>query len=328
MRSVVVLPAPFGPSRPRICPASQVRSTPSTTRFPPRCFTRPRASRSSGHRLPIVRSAPGAATRRARCASATGRLWHNRRRGPTLAPEAGDEKRIQGPRQRPAHDGARRALGAVSRRALQEVRPAVHPARGQCAEPAGDQDRRPRDRRDVRSGRARRSSARASTSAPSRATPTTRWRTRAATTPRRICRPWTSRASTSPSSTARAGRQVLMHDDLDPQVAAALARAHNNWTRDFCARDPAPAQVRRPARLPRRALRRRRGAARRARAGRGGRDRQPEPDQRPPRPRPRLRAAVGRGRGAGRARRLSPDRAVVARGRHRAPLRRHARMAG
>ena len=34
------------------------------------------------------------------------------------------------------------------------------------------------------------------------------------------------------------GRQVLMHDDLDPQVAAALARAHNNWTRDFCALDP------------------------------------------------------------------------------------------
>jgi uncharacterized protein len=34
------------------------------------------------------------------------------------------------------------------------------------------------------------------------------------------------------------GRQVLMHDDLDPQVAAALARAHNNWTRDFCARNP------------------------------------------------------------------------------------------
>jgi len=34
------------------------------------------------------------------------------------------------------------------------------------------------------------------------------------------------------------GRQVLMHDDLDPQVAAALARAHNNWTRDFCSIDP------------------------------------------------------------------------------------------
>jgi uncharacterized protein len=30
------------------------------------------------------------------------------------------------------------------------------------------------------------------------------------------------------------GRQVQMHDDLDPEVAAALARAHNNWTRDFC----------------------------------------------------------------------------------------------
>ena len=35
------------------------------------------------------------------------------------------------------------------------------------------------------------------------------------------------------------GRQVLMHDDLDPPVAAALARAHNDWTRDFCAADPA-----------------------------------------------------------------------------------------
>ncbi|HEU4367942.1 MAG TPA: amidohydrolase family protein [Methylomirabilota bacterium] len=34
------------------------------------------------------------------------------------------------------------------------------------------------------------------------------------------------------------GRQVLMHDDLDPRVAAALARAHNDWTRDYCARDP------------------------------------------------------------------------------------------
>jgi predicted TIM-barrel fold metal-dependent hydrolase len=34
------------------------------------------------------------------------------------------------------------------------------------------------------------------------------------------------------------GRQVLMHDDLAPEVAAALARAHNNWTRDFCAYNP------------------------------------------------------------------------------------------
>ena len=34
------------------------------------------------------------------------------------------------------------------------------------------------------------------------------------------------------------GRQVQMHDDLEPEVAAALARAHNNWTRDFCAYKP------------------------------------------------------------------------------------------
>jgi predicted TIM-barrel fold metal-dependent hydrolase len=34
------------------------------------------------------------------------------------------------------------------------------------------------------------------------------------------------------------GRQVQMHDDLDPEVAAALARAHNSWTRDYCALNP------------------------------------------------------------------------------------------
>ncbi|MBI4241252.1 MAG: amidohydrolase, partial [Candidatus Rokubacteria bacterium] len=34
------------------------------------------------------------------------------------------------------------------------------------------------------------------------------------------------------------GRQVLMHDDLDPELAAALARAHNNWTRDYCGGNP------------------------------------------------------------------------------------------
>jgi predicted TIM-barrel fold metal-dependent hydrolase len=39
-----------------------------------------------------------------------------------------------------------------------------------------------------------------------------------------------------------------MHDDLDPQVAAALARAHNNWTRDYCAFDPA--RLRFAAQLP------------------------------------------------------------------------------
>jgi predicted TIM-barrel fold metal-dependent hydrolase len=30
------------------------------------------------------------------------------------------------------------------------------------------------------------------------------------------------------------GRQVLMHDELDPAVASALARAHNSWTYDYC----------------------------------------------------------------------------------------------
>ena len=34
------------------------------------------------------------------------------------------------------------------------------------------------------------------------------------------------------------GRQVQMHDELDPALAAALARAHNDWTRDFCAGSP------------------------------------------------------------------------------------------
>jgi len=29
-----------------------------------------------------------------------------------------------------------------------------------------------------------------------------------------------------------------MHDDLDPLVADALARAHNNWTADYCQYDP------------------------------------------------------------------------------------------
>ena len=34
------------------------------------------------------------------------------------------------------------------------------------------------------------------------------------------------------------GRQVLMHDDMDPALASALARAHNDWTHDYCQRDP------------------------------------------------------------------------------------------
>ena len=34
------------------------------------------------------------------------------------------------------------------------------------------------------------------------------------------------------------GRQVLMHDDLAPDYAAALARAYNNWAHEYCQADP------------------------------------------------------------------------------------------
>jgi len=35
------------------------------------------------------------------------------------------------------------------------------------------------------------------------------------------------------------GRQILMHDDLAPDYAAALARAYNNWASDYCRSHPA-----------------------------------------------------------------------------------------
>ena len=35
------------------------------------------------------------------------------------------------------------------------------------------------------------------------------------------------------------GRQILMHDDLAPDYAAALARAYNNWAHDYCQGHPA-----------------------------------------------------------------------------------------
>jgi uncharacterized protein len=34
------------------------------------------------------------------------------------------------------------------------------------------------------------------------------------------------------------GRQILCHDDLKPDYAAALARAYNNWAADYCKQDP------------------------------------------------------------------------------------------
>jgi predicted TIM-barrel fold metal-dependent hydrolase len=35
------------------------------------------------------------------------------------------------------------------------------------------------------------------------------------------------------------GRQVLSHDDLDPEYATALARAYNDWAYDYCRYNPA-----------------------------------------------------------------------------------------
>ena len=34
------------------------------------------------------------------------------------------------------------------------------------------------------------------------------------------------------------GRQILCHDDISPDYAAALARAYNNWAADYCKTDP------------------------------------------------------------------------------------------
>jgi predicted TIM-barrel fold metal-dependent hydrolase len=34
------------------------------------------------------------------------------------------------------------------------------------------------------------------------------------------------------------GRQVLSHDDLEPEYATALARAYNNWAHDYCSYNP------------------------------------------------------------------------------------------
>ena len=328
MRSVVVLPAPFGPSRPRICPASHARSTPSTTRFPPRCFTSPRASRSSDDIDPRLYDPGLRLQASSRTASPrpveSGIIGHA---VPPPEPEAGHEKRLQGPRQRPPHDGARRALGAVSRRALQEVRAAIHPARGQCPEPAGDQGGRPRDRGVLEAAEhlARRQEP-----------PGTGLRAPPALRGGACARLRRRDASAGDGHRGHRRRRHLRHArpagadarrPRSPGRGGARPRPQQLDAR-FLRAGPGPAQVRRAARVSRRAVGRRRGAARRARAGRGGGDRQSQPDQWPPRPRPPLRPAVGRGGGAGRARRLSSHRAVVAQGRHRATLRRHAQWPG
>ena len=230
---------------------------------------------------------------------------------PPPEPEADHEKRLQGPRQRPPHDGARRALGAVSRRAVQEVRAAVRPARGQCPEPAGDQGRRPRDR-GVLEAAAHLARRQEPPGTGLRAPPALR----GGACPRLRRRD----ASAGDGHRGHRRRRHLRHarpagaDARRPRSAGrggARPRPQQLDAR-FLRAGPRPAQVRRAARVSRRALGRRRGAPCRARAGRGGGDRQSQPDQWPTRPRPPLRPALGRGGGAGRARRLSSHRAVVA----------------
>src|SRR5215475_12904655 len=106
------------------------------------------------------------------------------------------------------------------------------------------------------------------------------------------------------------GRQVLMHDELDPKVAAALARAQQ-LDAGLLRVQARALEVCRPARFPRRRRVREGGPARREGAGRRRGHRQSEPDQRPAHPRPRVRAALGRHRGAGRAGRLPSHGPVV-----------------
>src|SRR6266436_7811437 len=68
---------------------------------------------------------------------------------PARHEEARDEERLQGDGLGPAHDGARRSLGALSRRAVQEVRASVPALERALAESTGHPDRRSRAGRDV-----------------------------------------------------------------------------------------------------------------------------------------------------------------------------------
>ena len=69
---------------------------------------------------------------------------------------------------------------------------------------------------------------------------------RAAGTRCRSSRRWTTRASTSRCCSRAAGLFVLGldtveqvgPDGLEPDYAAAIARAYNDWLRDFCSEDP------------------------------------------------------------------------------------------
>ena len=215
-----------------------------------------------------------------------------------------------------------------SRRAVQEVRAALHARRGERAEPAGDQDRRPRASPRCPSGRAPRWSARTSSSAPSRATRTTRSRTRAATTPSPTCRPWTSRASTSAVLYGTRGRQVLMHDDHDPAGGAPRSPAPTTTGRATSAQHD-PQRLKFAAQLAFHDVPGAIAEARRAvrELGAVAVIGNPNPINGRHVHDPALRAAVGGHRGARRAGRLPSHRPVVAPRRHRAALPRHARTA-
>src|SRR5947209_9674559 len=118
------------------------------------------------------------------------------------------------------------------------------------------------------------------------------------------------------------GRQILMHDDLAPDYAAALAHAYNKRGARILPEAAEAAEVRRPGGDAQHPGGDRRGAPMRQGAWRRRRHRHPEPGPRPAFARRGVRAAVDRARVARRADRISSDRQHLAQGRCRAALRR------
>ncbi len=116
------------------------------------------------------------------------------------------------------------------------------------------------------------------------------------------------------------GRQILMHDDLAPDYAAALARAYNNWAHDYC--QSQPERLKFAAQVAMHSIPAAIDEARRCvrELGAVGHHRHPEPRQRPASARRGVRAAVERAGGARRADRISSDRQHLAQGRCRAAL--------
>ena len=59
-----------------------------------------------------------------------------------------------------------------------------------------------------------------------------------ATAPTACCGPWTWKALTLPPCSAPGLRGMISFDAMDPEFAAALCRAYNNWLADYCNKDP------------------------------------------------------------------------------------------